>query len=173
MVLTREKKEQKLSELKNDLQETHAIIFAQLSGLKMADQQEVKKQLAEKGIRFGVVKNSLLKIALKDKEIEFDQAILEKPLIVAFSPDEIEASKIIVKKNKESEILPVLGALIDGKFVQSDEIVALSKLPGRKQLQAMLVGTIKAPISNFVYVLKGNLSGLVSILKQVSEKQKS
>jgi len=170
MVLTREKKEQKLSQLKDDLEQTRAIIFAQLSGLKMADQQEVKKQLAEKEIRFSVVKNSLLRIALKDKKIEFDQVILDKPLIAAFSPDEIEASKIIVKKNKESEILPILGALIDGKFVESAQIVALSKLPGRKQLQAMLVSQVKAPITNFVYVLKGNLNSLVSILRQVSEK---
>lgn len=170
MVLTKEKKEQKLSQLKDELEQSHAIIFSDLTGLKMAQQSDLKKKLKEKNIKMSVVKNSLMRLALKEKGIEIDQAILDQPILGIFSEDEVEAAKIIIKENKDNEILSPLGAIVDKKYITGEEIVALSKLPGRSQLQAMLVGSINAPIANFVYVLKGNLSGLVSILRQVSEK---
>jgi large subunit ribosomal protein L10 len=49
----------------------------------------------------------------------------------------------------------------------------LSKLPGRDQLLAQVVGGISSPITGFVTVLNNTLQGLVVALGQIAEQKQS
>jgi len=48
-------------------------------------------------------------------------------------------------------------------------ITALALLPTREELLGRLVGTISAPASNLVYVLQGNIKGLIQVLGSIKK----
>jgi len=73
-------------------------------------------------------------------------------------------------KVRETKIF-FLGGLLEGKLISKEQVEALSKLPSKQELYAKLVGSLNAPISGFVNVLGGNLRGLVTVLKAISEKK--
>ena len=65
----------------------------------------------------------------------------------------------------------MVGGLVNNVFYGAEDMVKLAQLPSKKQLLGMLVGTINAPVSNFVSVLHGNLRGLVYALSAIKDKK--
>jgi len=47
----------------------------------------------------------------------------------------------------------------------------LAQLPGKEQLLGMLLGTLNAPITNFVNVLEGNIKNFVYALSAIKDKK--
>ncbi|OGD67855.1 50S ribosomal protein L10 [Candidatus Berkelbacteria bacterium RIFCSPHIGHO2_12_FULL_36_9] len=172
MVLTKEQKKSLLEQLNDRFLRSKAAVFTNYQGLKVTDLNLLRGKLKEKGIDYKVVKNTLVKLALKEKGIAVEGEILDKPAAIAFGyDDEVEVNKIVYQFNKENEKLEILGAIVNGEFVSKDVVKSLALLPGREELHAKVVGSIAAPLRGFVSVLQGNLRGLVSILKQYQEKK--
>lgn len=167
MVLTKEAKEEQVKDLINHLESDKAIVLVNYQGLKMKDLQDLRNQLFEEGESLKIIKNTLLKIALKKKSKSVEEDLLDQPIALVFSSeDEINPSKILYNFTKDNENLKILGAFLDGNFVGQDVILSLGQLPDREELYAKLIGSINAPIYNFVKLLKVNLFRIVSILKQ-------
>lgn len=170
MAKTRQEKEQILAQLQEDLQQ-RAVILADYQGLTVAEVTDLRDQLFETGYRMMVVKNTILGKALKDANLGLSDDALKQPLSVIVASDEVAVSKLVEKFAKGHDKITIIGGWIDGKFVDATYITTLSKLPGREELLAKLVGSINAPISGFVNVLAGNIRGLVSVIKQYAEQK--
>jgi large subunit ribosomal protein L10 len=171
MVLSKDKKTEKINELKDMFSNSAASVAVCYSTLKANDITMLRKKMREVGITPVVTKNSLVKKALAEAKLEIDQTILDKPVLFGFGPDEVEISKILTDFVKGYESVEVLGGLVRGEIADSAKIKVLASLPSRQELQAKLVGTIAAPISGFVNVLSGNLRGLVNALNQISKQK--
>lgn len=173
MLLKRADKEEVLNLMKVNLAAAKTVVLVNYQGLKVKEIYSLKKKLYEVGIRFQIVKNTLLKIALKDQNIDFDQTILDQPVAAVWGmEDEIVPAKTTVSFTKEAEKLQIIGGIVNGKFVDASVIKQLAALPGRQELLAKLVGTLNAPMSGLVNVLQGNLRSLVYILSQYGESKK-
>lgn len=170
MAKSREQKEAMLSMLDSNFKTKKAVIV-DYQGLSVFEMEELRNKLEGNGIMFGVIKNTLAKIALKNSNIEAPDEILTKPLAVAFSDDEVTPAKEIKNYSKEHEKLEILGGIIEKEFVPVATINSLALLPSREELYAKLVGSIAAPISGLVNVMAGNLRGLVSVLNQYKESR--
>lgn len=170
MLLTKAKKEELLKQLVELLKSSSASIASNYSGLSANEVSELRKKMAEKGIRLIVTKNSLVKKALKDLNLEIDETILDQPVIFAFGEDEVETAKSLTAFAKEHEKLEILGGLVQGENSDSAKIKVLALLPGREELQAKLVGILAAPTHGLVNVLHGNIRGLVNVLSQAQSK---
>lgn len=171
MAKSREQKEAMLSKLDENFKLRQAVIV-DYQGLSVSEMEELRNLLEEKGVEFGVIKNTLAKIALKNSNIAIEDEILTKPLAVAFSDDEVAPAKEIKNYSKEHEKLEILGGIIDKEFVPVATINSLALLPSCEELYTKLVGSITAPISGMVNVLAGNLRGLVSVLAQYQASKK-
>jgi len=172
MAKTRQEKEQILAQLQEDLQQ-RAVILADYQGLTVAEVTDLRDQLFETGYKMMVVKNTILGKALKDADLGLSDDALKQPLSVIVASDEVAVSKLVEKFAKDHDKITIIGGWIDGKFVDATYITTLSKLPGREELLAKLVGSINAPISGFVNVLAGNIRGLVSVIRQYREQKSS
>ena len=86
---------------------------------------------------------------------------------MSLEKDEISPTKTIFQFSRIDPNLKILGGFLENKFVEAEKIIELAKLPTREELLARLVGSISAPISNFVNVLKANIKGLIFVLKQI------
>ena len=73
--------------------------------------------------------------------------------------------------SKNQESLQIVGGYIESNFVPSREMIALAQLPSRQELFAKLAGALSAPISNFVYVQKANIKGLIYALEAIKKNQ--
>lgn len=169
---TKNQKEVIISELTEKLKSSKAVVFSDFKGLTMKNMVALRKELRTEGISLKVVKKTLINIALKEAGIEADVLKMEGQIAVAVSPkDEVAAAKIMSKFSRTNDKLKITGGILEGKTLSVDEVIALSKLPSKEELLARFIGTINAPVTNFVRVLSGNLTGFVRVLKAVAEKK--
>ena len=169
------KKQKKIivAEVTKKISHSKALVFANFKGVSVKAVNAVRKELSENGSGWQVLKKTLLNIALKDAGIAVDVRKLDGQIGVAFSQDEVTAAKVLAQFAKANKDVPftIEGGTLGGKELSADEVKALAKLPNRDELRAQLVGTLAAPITSFVRVLSGNLSGLVRVLKAIEEKK--
>lgn len=165
MALTKEQKQKVVEKLKEKIANQKAMVFVAIEGLKAADLFALRKRLKEADCALSVAKKTLLNIAFKEKKMEFDAEDLEGQLALIFGfGDEIMPAKTAYQFSLENERLKILGGFFEDKFIDAKEIITLAKIPSKKELLAKVVGSISAPISNFVYTLQANIKGLITVL---------
>ncbi|MBP6929635.1 MAG: 50S ribosomal protein L10 [Candidatus Moranbacteria bacterium] len=170
---TKQQKELLISEVTEKIKDSKALVFANFKGVSVKNITTIRKELRKSGSSWQVMKKTLLNIALKNAGVEVNARELEGQVGVAFSHDEVAAAKTIAdfqKANKDVTIT-IEGGALGSKALSANEVKALAKLPSQDELRAQLVGTLQAPISSFVRVLSGNLSGLVQVLKAIEGKK--
>jgi large subunit ribosomal protein L10 len=167
---TRLQKNKLVKDLADKIKNSKAMVFSDFKGLSVKDMTSLRKELREKGVDFQVIKKTLLDIALKDAKMEMNAKEMEGQIAVAVSSqDEVEAAKIIAKLAKANENLKIVGGILGKQNLTKEEVLNLSKLPGKEELLAKLVYTLNAPVSGFVNALAGNIRNLVQVLKAVSD----
>lgn len=168
MAKTREQKQQIVENLKNQLSQVKGAVFADFTGLKVNELEDLRAKLKENDSRFTVTKRSLLKLAFMKAGLDFDIDSLNGSLSLATSSrDEVAPAKILVDFAKRHEALKINGGILEQKFIDIAKVQELAKLPNKNELLAKIVGSIQAPISGLVTVLQGNLRGLVRVLDAV------
>jgi len=172
MALTRQKKKEIIDDLKDKISRQKAMVFVDFTGLKVKDLSSLRRELKKSDSLFKVSKKNLLKIAVKDLDSSLVEKIeeLKGELGVVFGfGDIILPAKITYKLASENDNLKILGGFFESKFVEKETVIELAQIPSREELLARLVGSISAPISNFVNVLENNLKGLVYILSAINK----
>ncbi len=168
MAISREKKEQIVNELVELFRQSKLCAVANYTGLSVAGAQELRRLAKEAQVEIKVVKNRLVKVALSRLDVykATPTEMLKGQLLYAISSgDEVAPAKVLAdlaKAGKPIEL--VAGIAADGSVLDKAQIEALAKLPSKEQLQAQLVGTIAAPLTNLAGVLSGNLRGLINVL---------
>ncbi len=90
--------------------------------------------------------------------------------IVTGSGDVSEVAKILVKFAKDNEKMHVKGADFEKQLLGPQEVEALSKLPSKDTMRAMLLSTLNAPATKLVRVFNASLLQLLYALKAYEEK---
>ncbi|MBU1131567.1 50S ribosomal protein L10 [Patescibacteria group bacterium] len=171
MPKTRQQKEQEVKKMIDELKNSKAVVFTTFDGLNVENNQELRNKLRNERVTYQVSKKTLLKMALKDFEVEgLDIDRLKGSVGVAASADdEVIAAKILANFAKVHEQLTIDGGILEGRYIGKEKVIELSKLPSKLELIAKTVATINAPISGFVNVLAGNLRGLVNVLSAIKD----
>ncbi|MBI2590044.1 50S ribosomal protein L10 [Candidatus Berkelbacteria bacterium] len=170
MAITRVRKEEQLALLTAMLQEK-AIVFTRYSGLTVRDLDELRRALRAVKSRYLVTKNTLLRKAMEQANLTIPSEIFDIQLGIAVSADdEVEPNRVVVTFAKTHEAFGILGAIVDGKFIDTTNVKSLAALPSRDQLYAKVAGSLAAPLAGLMNVLSGNLRGLVNVLHQYQTK---
>lgn len=171
MALTKDKKAQIIEKLENRIAAQKIMLFVSIAKIKTKDILGLKSDLKKKGNSLTVAKKTLFGIASKNKGIELDTKKLDGELAIIFGEkDEVSAAGIINKFSKVNENLKIIGGYFEKELIGKDKVVMLASIPPREQLLAKAVGSMQAPISGFVRVLNGNISGLVRVLAQIKKE---
>lgn len=144
------------------------LILADFTGLSVAQANELRGKCREAGVEFRVVKNRLARRAAADVDASSLDDLLKGPTGIAFGMEgPVEPAKILVDFAKDNEKLEIKGGFLDGALLSPDEVTALSKVPGRMELLAMIARGFQAPTQNFVGVLHGLTTKMVRTLDAV------
>lgn len=150
----RELKEAKVLEIKEKMEKSQGIIFAQYQGLTVEQDTELRKTLREAGIEYKVYKNSLTALAAKELGFGAIESVLEGPVSVAFGYEDPTApARILNDFAKNHKKLELKGAIVQGEIFDAAKVQQLAQIPPREVLIAKLLGSFKAPISNFAYLI--------------------
>ena len=164
-------KKDAVTKLKEQFAAAPDLIFSDFRGLTFPQMTELRAKLTEKGTAYRVVRNAFARIAMKELGFPDASAMLDGPTALAFlGKDPSPAAKVIVDFTKAAP-LSIKGGVISGKIFSSKDVEALSRLPGRLDLLAMLMGTMNAPLRNMMYAMNGVASKLVRTLAAVADKK--
>ena len=112
--------------------------------------------LVEVGVEYVVLKNTLVRRALQELNIEGLDEVLNGPSAFAFGMnDPVSPAKIIndfITKNK-TEAISIKAGLLGSDIMTLDQIKNLAETPSREVLLARLVGSLQSSIAGFVRVL--------------------
>lgn len=168
-----ERKKEAVGRIKETLEGARDIIFTDYRGLTVQQITALRGKLRETATAYKVVKNDYARIAMQQLGLPDASSLLTGPTALALVGRDVgPVARVILDFTKDSP-LQLKGALVDGRLFGAGDVVALSRLPGRETLIAMLMGTMKAPLQNLVYVINGVTSKLVRTLAAVAEKKKS
>lgn len=165
MAITRDKKQSLVAELTDALKSAKMFVFAQYEGLSVAELQTLRRAAREQHVQIKVVKNRLVKVALKENEHlkEADASLLKGQLLYAISAeDEVAPAQTLATFAKKHAALQLVGAISsEGKLLATDEVNALATLPSKNELIAQVLATLSAPLNDTMGGLSGNLHGLL------------
>lgn len=173
MPKTREQKENIIENLAKKLAKFKSLVFIDYKGLTVKESSQIKKLCKKEKAEYIVAKKTLIQLAIKKAGLEdIDAKALQGniALIVGFE-DEIAPAKIAANFAKDHQSLKLLGGIMENKYINFDQVTALSKIPSKIELLSKLVGSINAPVSGFVNVLAGNLRGLVNVLNGIKDSK--
>lgn len=165
-------KEQLVSELAGQLASAKASFLADYRGLTVDQVNQLRGKLREVGVDYRVVKNTLLRLAAKDTGTACLEEYLAGPTAIAIVKDDpVAPAKVLSDYAKQNNKFELKAGALDGKVLSLDEIKALSELPSREVLLAKMLGSINAPVANFVGVLAAVPRSLVQVLAAIQDKK--
>jgi large subunit ribosomal protein L10 len=160
-----------VQKIRDLIQSSQDVIFTDFRGLNVSQITELRRSLREKEGEYRVVKNSYARLAMRELGFPFEEEFLIDPTALALASSDIgPVTKVLFDFTRDST-LKIKGGLVEGRIVSSSEVEAISRLPGRDELYAMLMGTMNAPLSNFVYGLNGIVTQLVRTVQAVADSK--
>lgn len=167
-----QKKRQLVEELACKLRTAKAAYLADYRGLTVEQVNDLRGKLRATGAEYRVVKNTLLRIAAKDTGFECLDGQLAGPTAITIVQDDpVAPAKVLSDYAKGSKVFELKSGALDGKLLSTDDIQALSELPSREVLLARVLGSINAPVSNFVGVLAAIPRSFVQVLAAIQDKK--
>jgi large subunit ribosomal protein L10 len=160
-------KEKQVEELKKKFQSSSAVVVADYSTVNVKEVTGLRRELRKIKARFQVAKNTLTAIAVSGTPYEPLKNYLSGPVALAFAEGPVEISKILVKFSKDTGKLRIKVAFFEGQLVGPELIKEMASLPSKEELYGQLVGNLKAPIFNFVFILSGIYRNFVYLLSEI------
>jgi large subunit ribosomal protein L10 len=171
--MNRSDKEAIVAEIVDKASRASAMYFADFSGLTVGEATELRREFRKSGIEYKVVKNTLARKAL-EQVTGYDGVYVKLvgPTGIAFSYDDaIAPAKIIKKYSEKSGKLKLKVAVLEKQVFDGSQLDQLSKLPGRAELMAGVVGSIHAPISGIVGAIGAVMRDLVNVIDAIEKKK--
>lgn len=145
-----------VSEISEKLQKSVSCVVVDYKGLTVEEVTELRNKFREAGVDYKVYKNTLVRRAAEQvgNMEQFDDVNLVGTNAIAFGyEDPVAPAKIVSEFAKTHPKLELKMGFVEGEFYDSEKLKELSEIPSREELIAKLLGSLKAPVSNFVYLL--------------------
>ena len=158
--------------LTEDIKNSLGTVFVDYRGINVGQDTELRVALRNAGVKYGVVKNTMTRFALKELEIDGLDGALIGPTAIATSPaDPVAAAKIVADFAKRIEKLEIKAGILGEEVIDVAGVLALAELPPKDVLVSKMLGMIAAPISGLVNVLNANIRGLAVVLRAIADKR--
>ena len=157
-----------MTELLSSFKDADGMVFVSLSGLTVAETEGLRCGLFEHGVELRMVRNRIAKLALKDRGLEAPEGSLVGNIgcCVGSAEDAINAARVLHKSDarKEGKVALRLG-MLEGNLLTGKDAKAMASLPGRKELQSMLLSCLVAPSTNLVGILAAPSGAVARVIQ--------
>lgn len=148
-----QEKQAAVAELTARINGAVAGVIVDYSGITVADDTALRRELREAGVEYAVVKNTLLKRAADAAELSGLDDVLNGATALAVSSDYVAAAKILCKYAEGKDHFKIKAGFMDGEVIDSGKVEELSKLPSKEGLLSMLLSVLNGPIRSLAVAL--------------------
>ena len=152
-----EVKKQVVSDIVKKFQDAQSVVIVKYSGLTVKDATDLRADFRANGVEYVVLKNTLVRRALQELNIEGLDDVLNGPSAFAFGmSDPVSPAKIVsdfIAKKKNDSPIEIKAGLLGTELMDEAKIKALADVPSREVLLARLLGSLQSSVAGFVRVL--------------------
>jgi len=163
-------------DLRRRLEGVGSAVLVNVSQIDAVTSTKLRKVLREKNISLLVVKNSLAQRAVASAALAPMFEGLSGPAAICWGGEDIVSlAKEVLRlaEQKEYEKLELRGGCMDGKRLTPEEVKAVSKMPTRQELLALLAGQILSPGAKLAAQILGPGGALAAQIRQKAEPENS
>lgn len=166
MAISKEKKQELLKSYVEEFRRSQAAILTDYRGLPVIELNQLRQKMRQAGSGYHVVKNRLVKLALREAGLPVPEELLQGPTAIGFCYEDVVApTKILTEYAKEFKTLVIKGGILGQRVMDERAVSSLADLPPRHVLLTQWLGSLQTPLTGLVGVLGGPLRGLVTVLK--------
>ncbi|MCM8807551.1 MAG: 50S ribosomal protein L10 [Candidatus Omnitrophica bacterium] len=169
---TKKRKREVVEMLTEEIKNSKISILGNFSGLNVAEMEKIRDAVKQNGGNIMVLKNNLLEIIFKN--LSKDESIskfISGPTFIVWSKEEkeIEIIKSLLNFQKDTGKIEIKGGLLYNEIVDKAKIEEISKLPGKKELEAKVIYLLKSPSVRLIYSLKSPILRVINVLKNLNK----
>ncbi len=167
-----------VAQLKERLESAKAIVLVDYKGINVEQVSQLRSRFREAEVDYLVQKNTLIKIALNDLGInELDEFLVGPTALAICKSEEVAPARVLVKFIKEvmedAEFPSFKVGFVAGQVYDEAQLLSLAKLPTREELLSKVMGSLNAPITNFLNASQGVARKLVYVLDAIAKTKAS
>jgi large subunit ribosomal protein L10 len=160
------------NELEKKFKGSESIVVVDYTGIDAATTHHIRAALRTKKVKLTVVRNAMAAKALAAIGFGEAKSLLNGTNAVVYGGESIvDVVKELVEQAKKVEKLKIKGSIVEGKLLDSATTAALSKLPNKKELKAIIVGQILSPGRKIAGQIKAPAIKIAGQVKAVVEKK--
>ena len=149
--MERAAKEQMLGEIKEAFTNVASIVVADYRGIRVPVVTKMRDEFRAAGCHYRVLKNSLVKIAVKGSKMEpLSQLMVGTTAVIWSTEIPQEPAKVALKWAKEEPKFKIMGGYFEGQLLDVAGIDSLAKMPGKNEIRASMLMTFLAAPQSFV-----------------------
>lgn len=161
-----------VEELTDKISRAKSIYFTEYLGLNVEKITHLRREFHASNVEFKVVKNTLLRLAAKNNNIEGLDGFLSGSTAIAVSYDDPTGPARVIKKfTKENDLPEVKGIIFEGEILKGSEFERIANLPTKEESLTMLVVLLSSPMTNLVWGLKSSMTSLVNGLNNLKNQK--
>lgn len=169
--MNREQKIELVNSVKKSLLDSSFVVLMHYRGLSDKSLYDLRVSLKSKGIKLKIAKNTLVKVAIKDTDLNILAPYLTGPTAIAYSNEPTALAKIVVDSAKKNEFLKIQAGYLNKSVLSKDAIDSLSRLGSLDEVRALFLSTLTGAQSRFVRVLNTPASGMVALLNNYASSK--
>lgn len=156
-------------ELKDSFESAEGMVFVSAAGLTVAENETLRTELEEKGVRLRMVRNRIARLVLSERGVEPPADLFKGNVacVAGTVEDAINAAKVFEKSDlhKKDKKIEFRGGLLEGNLLDAQQSKALADLPGKDELRAMMLGALSGPARGLAGILFAPGSSLARVLQ--------
>lgn len=150
-----ERKKQHVADITELLKGSAAGVLVDYRGLTVEQDTKLRSKLRESGVKYSVIKNTMLRFASDEAGLGDLDPILHGPTALATSADDVVApAKVLMDFAKENDALEIKAGFVDGKVISIDEVKVYASIPSKEVLISKMLGSLQSPISALARTLQ-------------------
>ena len=171
MSLNLEEKKAVVAEVAAQVAGAQTVVVAEYRGITVDKMTLLRAQARKEGVYLRVLKNSLVRRAVADTPFAGLTDQLVGPLAYGISKDPVAAAKVMHEFAKTNDKFVVKAGAMPNFSMSAKDVGNLASMPSRDELLSKLLGTMQAPIAQFVRTLNEVPTKFVRGLAAVRDKQ--
>jgi large subunit ribosomal protein L10 len=174
IVKTRVQKEQEIEILRKEFQESPNAVLVGFRGLKVGDDERLRRELRQANLSYRVVKNTLAIRAAKGTPMEQVENNFTGATAVALSKnDPVTLAKVLSKWAKDSAVFSFKAGIVEGRVIQGKDVEAISNLPSKEELISRVMFMINSGAQRLATVTGAVARNLAVVVDQVRAQKEA